>query len=199
MHPNPGGHMVMAHALLRDMNASDTVSTIHVSTRGGELASKNQTKGSVTELQTADNISFNFLANSLPWAVPEEAHPGYQLVQAGSTLSRETLRVSDLTPGRYQLLIDDSIVGDFSHWELARGIELQGNVNTPQYQQARQVVQLNVKRNEYDWIHSKASIGSTVRHRCHRSMSFILRRTVAICNHSFIVQSQSCNAICVTC
>jgi lysophospholipase L1-like esterase len=147
IHPNPAGHLVMAYALLRDMNASDTVSAIHLLQEAGTWRVKT-TAGKATQLQTADSISFTFLADSLPWIVPDEALPGYRLVDAGSTLSRETLRVSGLPPGRYQLCIDDSTIGDFNHLELACGIQLQQNVNTPQYQQARQVAQLNKQRNE---------------------------------------------------
>ena len=45
--------------------------------------------------------------------------------------------------GRYQLRIDKNPVGTYSHIDLARGIELQENVNTPQYQQAWKVAQLS--------------------------------------------------------
>jgi lysophospholipase L1-like esterase len=169
MHLNPAGHMVMANALLRDMNCSNTVSTIHV-LKKGESWQVTTTNGSATNLQTGDIISFNFLANSLPWVVPDDAQAGYKLVKAGSTLSLETLRVSDLTPGRYQLLIGDNLIGDFSHRELACGIELQENANTPQYQQARRVAQLNAKRNEKG-VHMLRDLWAQLKERRRQSPS----------------------------
>jgi lysophospholipase L1-like esterase len=147
IHPNPTGHMIMAHTYLRDINASTNVSAIHVM-KTGETWQADCLNGSVTKLQAEDNIRFTFLADSLPWVVPKDAQHGYQLVDAGSTMSLETLRVSDLPPGKYQLKIDRQRVGDYSHWQLAQGIELQENVKTPQYQQSQRVAQLNARRNQ---------------------------------------------------
>lgn len=147
MHPTPTGHMIMAHAFLRDMNASTSVSAIHI-TKAREDWQADCSNGKVTGLQANDNIRFTFLADSLPWVVPQDAQKGYQLANAGSTMSLETLRVNDLLPGKYQLRIDSTVIGNYTHRQYAHGIELQGNVNTPQYQQAHRVAQLNVERNE---------------------------------------------------
>ena len=61
-------------------------------------------------------------------------------------MNRETLCVKGLK-GDYALYIDEEKIGEWSARELAEGINLATMDNTPQYQQALQVMFLN----EYRW------------------------------------------------
>ncbi len=53
-----------------------------------------------------------------------------------------------MSPGKYELSIDDQVIGTFTNVQLARHIELQSNNKTPQYQQALQVAEVNKQRNQ---------------------------------------------------
>ena len=108
------------------------------------------------------SLKFTFLADSLPWVVPETpseeektkwpspvgARTAYQLVAAGHRLSNERLTIVGLEPGTYELKIDGEVAGKYPHAVLGAKIELQGNAKTPQYQQALRVAELNRERND---------------------------------------------------
>ena len=92
---------------------------------------------------TDDTAEFTWLADSLPWVVPEEAELGAKLTKLGHRLSREALEVHGLKPGLYELAIDGQVVGTYSADAFARHVELQENAKTPQHQQAAKVAELN--------------------------------------------------------
>jgi len=150
IHPAAPGQLVMAYAILDNMNVSRTVSAIHIYRNEYGDWQINSSGGDVYDPQEESVSSgrFTFLAEALPWVVPQEAQPGYKLVQAGKNLSREILRINGVQPGRYEVKINEKVVGAYSDMELAAGVELQGNPKTPQYQQALQVAMLNKERNE---------------------------------------------------
>ncbi len=92
-------------------------------------------------------IAFTWTADSLPWVVPAAAQPAAKMLNLGHRASREGLEVHGLKPGKYDLFIDDTLVGTYSNVQLERHVELQSNDKTPQYQQALQVADLNQARN----------------------------------------------------
>ncbi len=148
VHPGPAGQVVMAFAILHDMNASGEVSTIDIRINKNDMIS-DVTGGKITDTKVSANaVAFTFTADSLPWAVPAEAQLGYDLTNAGQELSRESLRIANLPQGEYELKIDGQKIASFTDLQLVRGIELQGVQTTPQYQQAMQVAMLNKERNE---------------------------------------------------
>lgn len=152
VHPDPNGHAVMAFALLEDTHAARNVCSINAVWRGKKW-NVSGPGGKFTDASGSDQqLAFSCRATSLPWIVPEEAQLGYQLAHAGHKLSNERLRVVGLVAGTYELKIDDQVVGQYGYLQLARGIELQGNSKTPQYQQALRVALLNKQRNE-DAVH----------------------------------------------
>ena len=146
VHPGPDGQLVMALALLNDIGADPVVSSINIVRDGGQWITQSE-NGTLADVST-DKISFTFTANSLPWVVPEQAALGYSITGAGHRMSRETLRVTGLSSGEYELRIDGEAVGVYDYLELSGGIELQANDKTPQYAQAMQVAELNKQRNE---------------------------------------------------
>jgi hypothetical protein len=104
--------------------------------------------GAVSDLKrTEDGVEFTWLANGLPWVLPEEAAIGVKLTKLGHKNSREGFEVHGLTPGRYKLSIDGTVVGTWGSEQLSRHVELQANDKTPQYQQALKVAHLNRDRN----------------------------------------------------
>jgi lysophospholipase L1-like esterase len=146
VHPGPDGQLVMALALLNDIGAYPLVSDIRVDRQRRRWIVEAD-GGTLSDVKSK-RISFVFTADSLPWVVPEEAQLGYRIADAGHRMSREALRVTGLTPGKYLLKIDGKRIGTFDHLQLAAGVELQGNTKTPQYAQALEVATLNKKRND---------------------------------------------------
>lgn len=163
IHPGAAGQFVMAFStLFASQPERKAVSSIGIIKRGKKwVAGKNS---GITDIQASEDgkeISFTFLAKSLPWVVPGEsssydlkwgksapASLGYEMTNAGHKLSNERIRVTGLQPGIYELSIDGAVIGTFNDVALGSKVELQKYLNTPQSQQALQVAQLNRKRND---------------------------------------------------
>jgi lysophospholipase L1-like esterase len=162
VHPGPNGQLIMALALLTDINADPVVSTINIVREKDKWSTKVE-KGKLSEIKTADDkISFTFTADSLPWVVPAQADLGYRISDAGRKMSRETVRIVGLKPGNYELRIDGNTAGTYSYADLAAGVQLQENTKTPQYAQAMKVAMLNKQKNDEVvqpmrdlWLHLK--------------------------------------------
>lgn len=150
VHPDAPGQLVMAVAIITDMNLPKQVSGITINLNAKNDKQRAKAVGGTLEglTQSDDGIEFTFAADALPWVVPEEAQLGAKLTKLGHRLSSERLAVHGLPAGQYELAIDGQVVGTYAHTALAAHIELQENAKTPQYQQALEVAMLNKKRNE---------------------------------------------------
>lgn len=149
VHPGPAGQLVMAFAIIQDLDLGGDISSIQIITNAEGEAETHVSGGQISDLQTSStSIQFTWTANSLPWVVPAEAQAGAKLLNMGHRASRESLGVHGLRPGKYDLSIDGQSVGTYSDIELAHHIELQDNDKTPQYRQALQVAELNKQRNK---------------------------------------------------
>jgi len=160
IHPAPAGHMEMAFELLTQVPAGrDLVGGIVI--HGAEGFSGSDGVTDLIVSPGAARVTFNHWATALPWVVPDkpwigeqkwDAEPGVAVglrsMVAGHRRSRETIQISGLAPGSYELKIDGISVGEFSHAALGVNIELQSSVNSPQYQQALAVAELNRERND---------------------------------------------------
>lgn len=148
VHPDAPGQVVMAAAMVQDMGLPRQLSYIRIQKNDGSQLRASATGGKVSDLkETEQGIEFTWLADSLPWILPEDAEVGVAMTKLGHKLTREGLQIHNLKPGQYQLSIDDQVVGRFHSRALERHIELQGNKKTPQYQQAAKVAELNAVRN----------------------------------------------------
>lgn len=149
VHPSPPGQVVMACSMVGDMRLPRQVSSIRIIVRKNGKARPVVKGGKLSDLtMMEDAMQFTWLADSLPWVLPEEARPGVKLARLGQRFGNELLSVYGLPAGKYRLTIDDTVVGSYWAAALARGIHLQSNTKTPQYGQALEVAQLNKKRNE---------------------------------------------------
>jgi lysophospholipase L1-like esterase len=149
IHPDPNGHILMAYALLSDLGLSKRVSTIDIARASDGEAITKVSGGKISDVRYVDNgITFAFLPNSLPLAVPEAAKAGAAMIPLGHRLSLEALYIHDLAPGNYQLSINDAPIGEYSANVLESKLEIQNIEKTPQYQQALRVAELNAQRNQ---------------------------------------------------
>jgi lysophospholipase L1-like esterase len=149
VHPDAPGQVVMACSILSDMIPRSMVSTITGGVDAKGKRTVTATNGKVSDVQeSAGGVSFTFAANALPWVLPADAAEGFKLTKAGHRYSNERFTVLQLKPGKYELKIDGQPVGTFTDAQLARGVELQENTKTPQYQQALAVAALNQEKND---------------------------------------------------
>lgn len=148
VHPGPTGQVVMAVAVLEDMVERTPVSHLKLTGSGTEIIAHASHGEASDLLSEAGKITFRFKAAALPWVLSPEAAEGFALTHAARRFSSERLTAPGLRRGTYDLLIDDKTVATFDHDQLAAGVELQGNSETPQHQQALRVALLNKQRNE---------------------------------------------------
>jgi endoglucanase len=88
------------------------------------------------------SVRFDCLEKSLPFPVVDDAAGALELVPFIKDLNQETLRVSGLAAGRYEILIDSQSVLQVSAAALAEGVNLAIIKDTPQYRQATEVFKL---------------------------------------------------------
>ncbi len=149
IHPDAPGQVVMAYAMIDDLGLRSPVSNIRIQPDGNGGFKANAAGGQVENLTgTSDRIEFDWTAKALPWVLPEEAQLGVKLLNLGHKASKEGLEVHGLAAGKYEVVIDDIVIGNYVDVALSRHIELQNNSATPQYQQALQVAMLNKRKND---------------------------------------------------
>ncbi|MCB1230191.1 MAG: SGNH/GDSL hydrolase family protein [Verrucomicrobiae bacterium] len=150
VHPGPDGQVVMAVAMLDETFVRGRlVSQLTLTSKADrkhELLAPGVEISEFSE-NAEGSIRFTCLAKSLPWVLPENARLGYTLTRAGHRHSGERFAAQGLKAGEWELAIDDVSIGQWSHSQLARGIELQENEKTPQYQLSLAVAKANAERN----------------------------------------------------
>ena len=150
IHPSATGQVIMATAIINDMVPHGPVSGIVLrqQPKTGKYTAF-VANGKATNLKVADDkITFICEANALPWVLPPDATLGCTLTHLGHHYSNEKITVGNLKPGKYELRIDDQLIGAYTDGQLAFGVELEGNDKTPEYQQALGVATLNKERND---------------------------------------------------
>lgn len=145
VHPGPGGHLVMAEALLKSWGASGTVSEAVLDARSLDARAVNgkiskqarRQDGALTWTQKDDALPMGL---DLSDPVVRLAVESSDLV---SSLDRQMLTVSNLLPtGKYALTIDDGQpIATFTGQDLAAGVNLAA-LDTPMRAQANDVLGL---------------------------------------------------------
>ncbi|MFV0420199.1 MAG: SGNH/GDSL hydrolase family protein [Dysgonomonas sp.] len=167
IHPDNDGHMVMAYLFLKAQGfAGKEVADINIDAAKMDVTSSSNCE--ITNLKkTQTGISFNYLANSLPypmdtvargWGSKKSQGEAIKVIPFVDEMNKEMLTVSGLS-GNFKLMIDGEHIGTWSAKDLAKGINLATLTNTPQYQQALKVMFLNEERweierrfRDYAWV-----------------------------------------------
>ena len=146
VHPQQGGHWIMAESLLKSWNAPSLVTSVAIDAAATPSFDAVNTK--ITELarpkgKITSRVSWTQIDKALPLPFPPpEVDPVLALVLKYSdlvaALDKETLEVHGLTTGNYDLLIDGRKIGSFDSDELTSGINL-ATMETPMLEQARLV------------------------------------------------------------
>jgi lysophospholipase L1-like esterase len=147
VHPGPGGHMIMAEAVLKAWNAPRTVTAVAIDAPGSRVTRQENTR--VDSLQNSNGLSWTQKDEALPMpldlndSVVKLAVQSSDVVEA---LDQEPLQVTGLTAPHYTLKIDGQEVGSYTPDELAQGINL-AVLSTPMLRQAQAVHGLTVSHN----------------------------------------------------
>jgi lysophospholipase L1-like esterase len=146
VHPQQGGHWIMAESLLKSWQAPSLVTSVAIDAGvkpTAEAANTTVTDLTRTKGKITGKISWTQADKALPLPFPPpEVDPVLALVLKYSdvvaALDQETLKVSSLTAGSYDLLIDGRKIGSFNAAQLAGGINL-ATMETPMLEHARLV------------------------------------------------------------
>lgn len=144
VHPQQGGHWLMAEALLKAWHAPSLVSSVSVDA-GGLRPTTAVQNTTISGLCRDKNGSLEWIqldtALPLPFPAPE-LDPVLGLTLKLSdiipSLDLETLRVRNLPSGVYDLLIDGRKVASYTQTELSASVNL-ATVDTPMLQQSQLV------------------------------------------------------------
>ncbi|WP_228085146.1 SGNH/GDSL hydrolase family protein [Mucilaginibacter sp. JRF] len=159
IHPDNDGHMVMAYLLLKAQGLANRPIADVVVDAGSAKSTKALNAKITNVARTPNGISFNYLAGALPypmdtisrgWGNKRKQADALKVIPFTKEFNQELLTVKGLSAGNYSLQIDGEAVGSWSADDLAKGINLAEQTNTPQYQQALQIMTLNEERWEIE-------------------------------------------------
>jgi lysophospholipase L1-like esterase len=145
VHPGSPGHLAMMYWFLKAQEVSGEIA--HVSLDVADARATGKRNCTLSDLSVShDRVQFDYLAGALPFPVPPEATRALNWVPLVKDLNQETLQISGLDEGDYQLEIDGERVRAYSSAELAAGVNLALEPSTPQARQARRVLELCVQK-----------------------------------------------------
>ncbi len=127
IHPDAVGHLVMAYAAMREIEAPRAVGDVVLD--GSSVKAKGVTIGNT--LVRAGGVEFDLTLPFLPFYVPKEARAALDLVPLEEELNHFRLQGSGPGDGPLVLSIDGKTAGVFTKDELARGIDLALLDNAP--------------------------------------------------------------------
>ena len=146
VHPWGPGHFVMTYAFLNDQHESKYVSHFDIDVKSKMLNHFDNCELNGPVAFQPDSLAFSCQHQALPFPVSNEQTPALDWVPFQQSFNQQLLKVSGLNKGQYQLKIDGSLVGQYTHSMLEKGINLASNNKTPMYQQELKVKALNDKR-----------------------------------------------------
>jgi lysophospholipase L1-like esterase len=122
VHPGPPGQLMMAAALLKALGAEPFVSSATIDVKAGPGEAKGCTVDDCTlERRSA---AFDRLDERLPFPIPDDARQVLAIDPDVLALSKYTLTVTGLEPGKYALKIDGATCATLTADELAKGVNL---------------------------------------------------------------------------
>ena len=153
IHPGPGGHVVMAAAVLKAWNAPDTVADIEIDARKHKVV---KSLGStVSGLSfTPQKITFTHTDGALPWPLDRDPANNkdtmlmLQSTEIEQTLNRYMLRIVNLPVANYVLKVDGEDMGTISREQLQTGVDLAGLAALGPNKQAQSVLGMIRRHNE---------------------------------------------------
>jgi lysophospholipase L1-like esterase len=142
-HTSPPGAMLMAHAILTQLQAPALVSSVAIT--NGEAKTEYCT---VSDLTVTDSgVSFTRLDQALPLPLQEDWLSMLPYMNELNDLNLYTLQVTGLKAGNYDVQIDGVTVQSTTAEALAKGINLGNLRKGPIFEHAQQVFQAITQKN----------------------------------------------------
>ncbi|ANI89651.1 hypothetical protein A9P82_10345 [Arachidicoccus ginsenosidimutans] len=159
IHPDEDGHLVMASLILKKQGlAGKDVANINIDAKAGKISKEENC--TISQLNVSPKaLKFSYLAKSLPfpvdtivrgWDETKPASAALSVIPFMKEFDNELLAVNNLPEANYVLKIDGQKIGEWPADALAKGINLAEQKNTPEYQQALEVMELNEERWEIE-------------------------------------------------
>ena len=155
IHPGNAGHFVMAYLFLKQQGAAGKAVADVLIDAGAKKVGRSE-NCQVSDLHIGqDEVRMDYLANSLPfpqdsvprlWDNPHRQTEALGVTPFNEEMNREMLAIRGLGSGNFTISIDGRPIGIWTGDELAAGINLALQTNTPQYEQAMSVLWLNEER-----------------------------------------------------
>lgn len=141
VHPGAVGQVTMAAALLRELGAPGLVSAAEITLAGAEAKVDKADRCEIADLKAENGgVSFTRLDACLPMPIPAQAYGALAVMPEIADLSRWTLAVRGLKPGKYAVSIDGVEVGQYSDEALAKGCNLGALEKGPAAEQGQKVL-----------------------------------------------------------
>lgn len=145
VHPGPVGHLFMTYLFLKEQGVSPIVADMEIDASRNAVLKQGNCE--ISKLSTTGGVvSFSCLEKALPFPVDLASEKVLKLVPFTKEINQETLKISGLSAGDYEILIDGKLVLKTTAATLKGGVNLATVANTPQYQQALKVRQLIADR-----------------------------------------------------
>lgn len=160
IHPGNAGHLVMAYLFLKAQGlANKPIAGVVIDAKTGKTAKAEN--ASISGLQKKNNnIAFTYLAKSLPFPIdstarvfwnPQKQYEALDVIPFTKEFNSELLQVQHLDQSSdYILKIDGQSIGTYTGAAFNEGINLATISNTPQYQQAKKIMDLQLKRKDLE-------------------------------------------------
>jgi lysophospholipase L1-like esterase len=145
VHPAPGGHLLMAEALLKAWNARGIVTAVEIDAASNRTVRAENTR--ITDLETRDRIAWTQDDKALPMPFDSENESVAMALRSSDfvdALDQEPLKITGLTAARYTLRIDGDDQGSFTKQQLAEGVNL-ATLRTPMAKQAAGVHEFTLR------------------------------------------------------
>jgi lysophospholipase L1-like esterase len=164
VHPAAAGHLVMAGALLRAWNAPATVSRVELesSAAGTRILRTDRADVILPPAKGGGYLEWSQSDKALPLPVSVRDGEAELAEMAGAGLeglNQQLLRITGLSAGRYEVVIDGTVVGRFSEAELLAGVNL-AREETPMARQARPVAWKVEERHELELVRRRLLVAA---------------------------------------
>lgn len=147
VHPGPGGHLLMAEALLKAWNAPAVVTAVEIDAAKVQTVRMENT--AVSDLKGSNGLTWTQADKALPMPLNLKDPAMRLAIQSADFLQAldwQPLKVTGLKGRRFVLKIDGDTVGTFTRQQLEEGVNL-ADLSTPMAKQAQAVHDLTLKHN----------------------------------------------------
>lgn len=149
VHARAPGQVTMAYIILKSLHAPSEVSDAVIDARTGRAVTRNCTVREFQRLKDGAGLAFVRADAAAPCWIDDQGASGLELVPFQDELNRMGLKVTGLAAGRYALTLDGKPHGHYLAAELAAGINLARERQSPVYDAGRRVEELvSVQRRE---------------------------------------------------